>query len=1139
MEQSTTILSAEQNEQHERALGSAISNEQLMCAAENLSAIMAFGDKEGVALTRPAGSDRCIPLQDLGLPDLDAAQVAARRRLFSSPKPEQVQPEHKTIGDYLAAKALVRRIQNRSLPLGRALSLVRGNDGAPPSHLRDVHGWLVALLPDHAQQLIKTDLFGSLVYGDVAQWPVATCRTALELLSAYAATRDPWFRAETWYAPLLGGLARRELVDDFREILKTEPSPHVQSVVLSAIEYGRPLPEIGDDLLAFIRDHDLPNRDWLKDDALRAFVRVCPERIGERKTLLEDIRSGVVGDEDHMLRAELLMELYPSEVEPHEIVRYFAHSGISGLRTMGWFVRRHLVDNTPVDALPVLAASILDNPDDVRKLGEFERKRLNGALIRRLLETHGDAAAPDRIYEWLGVYIDEHAMSPLKKEDREAIGAYLQSRPELYTGMFRHWLDQTEPCEDLGYWYYLSKDFQSRILDTAPPADFPETLLTWAATETDPSKAAFLFEEAARLVMRENPGAYAVDVESLSRYVDEHPSFAEIWDRQRVREISDWRWKQARRAQEERKERETRRARNIRILMPRIEKLRTGRDLQNLDFGAQTWFGLTYEAREEDAPANRIQQQSNGEIAQAMHGGFEALLKTASPKSPSEIAKLNCKTKRFWETYAVLAGAEILSARSMQDFLGLPSANLRTALAYHLMHAVGNDTGAWAMKIMAARPVVARETLREIWRAQLAAGCTERLTGTFIARSEDDATPIILSEIYSLLHETPALPPRILEDLLKAVLRHGDAEELQPLFPLALADRRVRGAARVLWLAVAALFAPADHADRLDRKMRSGVRGVSAAHAILTADANSLLDHRNAQGARRLQLSISLLGKVFNNVPFIAGGRTLRVRGDRDAAQSIRGLIDTLAGLPMEDAAKVFETLIGDPALHEWHDYLRHAQAVQAKNLRDARFERPSAQAVSLLLAGGPPASMADFHALATDVLNDIAAAIPGDNANLWKSFWTHAGRGKLDKPKIENDSRDEIVKLFRPYLDSKKIMIEPEGSAADQKRVDIRLMRAGLGTLPIEIKRDDNADLWTAMRDQLSKRYANDPKTGGYGIYLVVWYGKQGNGCTHPPEDLDIAPPITARDLREALEAIKPDARFAVRVVDVSKPHD
>ena len=404
-------------------------------------------------------------------------------------------------------------------------------------------------------------------------------------------------------------------------------------------------------------------------------------------------------------------------------------------------------------------------------------------------------------------------------------------------------------------------------------------------------------------------------------------------------------------------------------------------------------------------------------------------------------------------------------------------------------------------------------------------------------RTEDISTPIILNEIPILLDENPALPPRILEDLLKVILRHGDAVMLRPLVHMALADKRVRGEVRTLWLAVAALFSPVDYAIKLHRKMRSSIRDAWVAHDILTAGAGTLMN--GLESVPQLQMSISILGKFFNNVPLFIGARAVGPWDTEEAAQSIRGLIDSLAGLAKEKAATTFETLIADPTLHDWHDYLRHDQALQARNLRDTHFERPSAQDVCALMAGGAPANMEDFQALAVDILDDIAAAIHGDNANLWKSFWTLAGRGKLDKPKIENDSRDAMLPLIRPYLRSRGITIEPEGAAADQKRVDIRLTSAGIGTLPIEVKHDENAELWTAMKDQLLELYANDPNTGGYGIYLVIWHGMGGNGCKSPPKELGIDKPRTAMELQMALEAIKPDPRFVVRVIDVSKPHD
>ena len=143
---------------------------------------------------------------------------------------------------------------------------------------------------------------------------------------------------------------------------------------------------------------------------------------------------------------------------------------------------------------------------------------------------------------------------------------------------------------------------------------------------------------------------------------------------------------------------------------------------------------------------------------------------------------------------------------------------------------------------MGTHPDLARKVLAEIWRAQLAAGSKEHLTGTYVGLTEDISTPIILSEIPILLRENPALPPRILGDLLKVILHHGDAEVLRPVAPMAIADTRVRGEARTLWLAVAALLSPNDYTHKLDRRSRSSSHYAWATHGILTVGAGTLMN---------------------------------------------------------------------------------------------------------------------------------------------------------------------------------------------------------------------------------------------------------------------------------------------------------
>ena len=88
---------------------------------------------------------------------------------------------------------------------------------------------------------------------------------------------------------------------------------------------------------------------------------------------------------------------------------------------------------------------------------------------------------------------------------------------------------------------------------------------------------------------------------------------------------------------------------------------------------------------------------------------------------------------------------------------------------------------------------------------------------------------------------------------------------------------------------------------------------------------------------------------------------------------------------------------------------------------------------------------------------------------------------------------------------------------------------------IPVEVKKNNHRDLWTAIHNQLIKLYASDPKTGGYGIYLVFWFGPRFTQA--PPQG---SKPYDPRELKRRLEETlsEEEARkITVCVIDVSRP--
>ncbi|MYI06590.1 MAG: hypothetical protein F4059_04540 [Gemmatimonadetes bacterium] len=86
---------------------------------------------------------------------------------------------------------------------------------------------------------------------------------------------------------------------------------------------------------------------------------------------------------------------------------------------------------------------------------------------------------------------------------------------------------------------------------------------------------------------------------------------------------------------------------------------------------------------------------------------------------------------------------------------------------------------------------------------------------------------------------------------------------------------------------------------------------------------------------------------------------------------------------------------------------------------------------------------------------------------------------------------------------------------------------------MPVEIKRDEHPDLWTAIEDQLVTKYAIDPAARGHGIYLVLWFGR-GKTQRSPDGERPAKPEALEDRLRHALSS-QQARKISVCVVDVS----
>ena len=173
------------------------------------------------------------------------------------------------------------------------------------------------------------------------------------------------------------------------------------------------------------------------------------------------------------------------------------------------------------------------------------------------------------------------------------------------------------------------------------------------------------------------------------------------------------------------------------------------------------------------------------------------------------------------------------------------------------------------------------------------------------------------------------------------------------------------------------------------------------------------------------------------------------------------------------------------------------AEEQQIVLLRNASYEHPSVEAVQRTLNGGLPANAADLAALLNDHFSGIAVDIKGSNSDLWRQFWDENEYRHPTELRHEDTCRDALLAMLQARLPS-DVDAAPEGHYASDKRADIRVSYGGFN-VPIEIKKDSNPHLWSALRKQLVQQYTTDPATSGHGIYLVLW--ADGNKIRPKPD--------------------------------------
>lgn len=1118
------------------------SDEVLLESAGWLCAILLLSDLTGFALDDDTADDTYATLSQLSPPDRDLPLVAVlKSRLFKPTGVERFTPVHRSVAEYLGAHWLANRINQQGLPLGRVLALMTGTDGEVVTSLRGLYAWLAVFGIPWRSQLIERDALGLVLYGDVKEFPKEDKRRLLDALHREA-EQHVWLNYRYHDAPRFGALATADMEEVFREIFNF-PKPDrawqgVMNCMMDALQHGESLPGLADDLLRIVRDGFY----WpaLRKGALRAFMRVTESETAATTKLLQlsdEIREGAVEDSDDELLGVLLNYLYPAHISLSHLLDYLHPPKQQSLiGAYHWFWAHEVHEKTPESSVPELldqwvARNISDQKWEYRNTLDD----IKGKFLMRGVQSVGEEIDTKRLYDWLGIGIDHHGYSVhLEREDAKVIAAWLNEHSEHCKALVAYGSEQCRKAERpdicLG-------QVGVRLYSATPPDDMVEWYLQQADAASQDDLAHAFFDCAIRILGGQSE-AIPFDLKALE--------LLESWVASRLRflpwlkkyiywPLDDWRYEDAQWKRERDIERDKNKNAWLQYFRQHQTAIRDGsahpKVLADL---ASAYFGHFYEASGE-TPTERLDNflDHDAVLVEDALTGFRHALRRNDLPSVEEIVASGLKGSMYYLCWPCQAGMELSTP---EDIAALDDDRLGRVVAFQHLYPVGNDPG-WEDMLRRTKPDLMASVLVQCAIPYLRAG-KEHVEGLYGLAYSSESAEIARIATLPLLQGFPVRSKKAQLSNLRYLLVAGLRYLERPAFLNVIATKlgyKLDDPQRIYWLAAGMAADPATYAQPLMQFV-----GKSQKKAEYVA---GFFSERYEQYSLTGELPetcvawlIELLGKSHR--PYDRFNRTdSRVTHAMNMADLVQSWIRHLGGTSSPVAGDELASLLAKPSLSAWNDEIRVALRGQRVIQRDHIFQHPPVERVCRTLSNLQPANPADLAALTLDHLLALREKIRHGSTNDYRQYWSFSESNKaLTTSKPENECRDAFLSDLQDRLGKLSVQALKEIYAAEDKRADIGIFFGGANgfKIPVEIKKDNHRDLWTAIRKQLIDQYTQDPATSGYGIYLVFWFGGNGMPLSGGKK------PSTASELEDQLRETLTDEerkRISVIVMDCSIP--
>lgn len=1051
-------------------------------------------------------------------------ELALRTRLFRALGDGSVEFAHRRIAEFLSAAYLCRGLVGGGLAANRIRALIHLDDGRVPFDLRGVNAWLASLCPARRHHFVQADPVGVVLYGDVSGLSLADKRSLIDSLSeeaqrfeGFRSPRDPVGPLAALYDPRLAGDFEQRLAAPTRE-------PHHQALLscfLDSIEGARVQSEFRDALNRIVRDATYS--PGIRRKALTVLLSDASSVDIEAVRMLKEVETGSVNDPDDELLALALEGLYPDHLGVSETIAYARRPkrpNLFGRYHALWYYEFARLTSTKDldDAARLLHESLVSQ--EIADRHELPQRGALGQVLLRLLREGGDSSPPESLARWLDYGSDQFGDPLIGTREAEEVGDWLRKRPDRFLEILKtRALQCDDPTE-------LEKEIAygpRQFYDVTEPDEVASLWLELASNTADDATAGVYLTRSTQIVLSGNYDG-ELSLERLVEFVESRPPLSESFSDATFCKLHPIWVETAQRRLKGRAQSAQRRHARLHLLRQKIHLIAAADPMQPVH-GELAMHYLGYSGDASKAPIERLSDYLGDDEAliSAALEGFDDFFKNGLPSLDETIAHAVEKNVSI-KALCCLVGAELAFERDPDAFANMVPDRGRQLAAIHAADLTGKPRD-WYEWLALAYPEVVGGTIADMFERLIEAKA-DHIPGIYdLCRRTDQVSTAGLPSVLGVCsaRRLPIARLPLATDVLHAALVRLPKVTLGPLVSAALKRPSLPVWQRTVWWATAIVLDPDEYAEQgLDWIAKSTQRLEWALGFLSDEALRALIE----------DLPPPVIGRLLETFGPMISGDLFSVSSEKfDAAQFLRYLIDRLGQEPIEKAQLVFNKLLSDVRLEEWRFYLRQAaygaERPQARPLSPGQVEQ--------VLSNQQPVDSRDLLALACDHLLDLADEIRHGNTNSYRNFWNlnSNGRTKGGSPLAETVCRDRICERLRLRLEPLGIIVDPEGAYSEQTSADIRVAYPGPPSIniPVEAKRDRHPELWSALEDQLNGQYVPDPGTGGYGVYLVFWFG--GDKMPLPP---DGSPrPESAGELEEALsKLVEPSKREKLRVIVV-----